>query len=421
MKKSVFTVLGCLCLLCSSFAQEQQTGFNSTEMAESANKTQNEIIKKLQNFTFTGYFQTQYQWGEKDASLMIGTPNEKPEESFSRIGVRRGLIKLTYEEGIGSGVFQLDITEKGILIRDAHFNIKDPWTNMVTFRVGIFDRPFGNEIGYPASLLESSERAIITRTLFPAERDMGAMLILQPSKKSQLNFLKLEAGLFAGNGVHQETDSRKDFIGHLSGKKTLKNIEIGGGISYYNGSIFQGSENVYKMKDNIFVLHDNADNKGKFTKREYLGFDAQLSLHTSIGTTQLRAEYLFGQQPGTAEKSVSPNSSVLPAHDTYIRDFSGGYVILTQKLGRLPLSAVLKYDWYDPNTKISGNDIGLNYSEKGDISYHAFGFGMLWNLSASLHLHAFYEINKNETSENLTGYTDDRKDNVFTMRMQYKF
>ena len=402
MKKLIFTTISCLFLAFNSFSQDKATD-------------------KLQNLKLSGFIQAQYEWGEENASLTVGTPNEKPDDSFSRIGIRRGRLKITYEESIASGVFQIDLTEKGLSIKDAYFNIKDPWTNALALKAGLFNRPFGNEIGYSITQLESPERSTIIRTLFPEERDLGAAFTIQPSKSSLLHFLKLEAGLFAGNGVKQETDSRKDFIGHLSANKKLKNIEFGGGVSYYNGSVYQGSENVYHMKDGAFVQNSSADNKGKFAKREYIGFDAQLITKTGIGTTQLRAEYLFGQQPGAASSSKSPNSSSLPIHDTYIRNFNGGYIIFVQGLGNMPLSAVLKYDWYDQNTKISGNRIGQNNSTKGDIAYNTFGFGMFWSINTSLRLQAFYEINKNEKSENLAGYKDDIKDNVLTLRMQYQF
>jgi Phosphate-selective porin len=401
MKKSIFIVLSCLCLLSNVFAQEQ-----------------NENTQKLK---ISGYAQTQYQWGEKDASLKIGSPNENPEESFDRIGIRRGRIKFTYEEGIASGVFQLDVTEKGVGFKDAYLSIKDPWSKTNSLKTGIFDRPFGNEISYSSSRRESPERSTIFQTLFPEERDLGAMLTLQAPKTSLLNFLKLETGLFAGNGIKQETDSRKDFIGHFSAEKKLNNIQIGGGVSYYNGGVYQGTENIYRIRNGEFILDSDVSNKGQFAKREYVGFDVQFGIKSVLGATRLRGEYLFGKQPGNNSGSKSPNASTLPSSDTYSRDFSGGYVILVQDLGKLPLNAVLKYDWYDPNTKVSGNNIGLNNTNKGDIAQNTFGFGMLWNINSNLLLQAYYEINRNEKTENLTAYKDDRKDNVFTLRTQYKF
>jgi hypothetical protein len=175
------------------------------------------------------------------------------------------------------------------------------------------------------------------------------------------------------------------------------------------------------MKDRGFVADNEAVNKGKFAKREYLGFDAQFSLMSAAGMSRLRAEYLSGQQPGSAGNSKSPNAAALPAGDTYIRNFSGGYLIFVHDLGNLPFSAVLKYDWYDPNTKVAGNEIGENGASSADLSLNTFGFGTLWRINKNLRLQAYYEINTNETSANLTNRTEDLKDNVFTLRLQYKF
>ena len=370
----------------------------------------------------SGYIQTQYQYGEKDATLRVGTPNENPDESFSRIGIRRGRIRLAADDGkLLSGGFQIEATERGFGLKEAALNIKDPWINTLQMRAGVFDRPFGNEISYSSAQLESSERSMLCQTLFPGEQDLGAMLVLQPAKTSVWNILKLEAGLFAGNGIEQETDNRRDFIGHLSVAKTVNSVSYGGGVSYYNGGVFQGTENVYRMNGKGFEINSSPSNKGKFAKREYIGFDLQLAHAGSLGTTQLRTEYVFGQQPGTAGSSRSPNASVLPSADTYIRNFNGAYAIFVQDLGTLPFSAVLKYEWYDPNTKVSGDEIGENGTSKTDLRYSTFGFGALWNINTDLRLQAYYEINRNETTANIANMTKDLKDNVFTLRLQYRF
>ncbi|MCC8145985.1 MAG: OprO/OprP family phosphate-selective porin, partial [Bacteroidales bacterium] len=399
-------------------AQENNISFH--ELQQKTETIEDEIIK-LKKLKVSGYIQAQYQYGEKDATLGVGTSNET-DESFNRIGIRRGRIKFTYEEGIASGVFQIDFTEKGIGFKDAYLNIKDPWMKTNQLRAGIFDRPFGFEISHSSSRRESPERSTVFQTLFPQERDLGAMLVLQAPKSSPLNILKLEAGFFAGNGIKQETDNRKDFIGHLSMNKTIgNNISFGAGISYYNGGVYQGTENVYKMQDKEFVVNNDASNKGEFAKREYFGLDAQFSIITAWGQTQLRGEYLFGQQPGAVNSSKSPNASELPEYDTYLRDFSGWYVVFVQDIGTLPFSAVLKYDSYDPNTKVSKDEIGLKGTTKTDLFQNTLGFGGIWKINNNLRLQAYYEINKNEKSANVEGMNEDLENNVFTMRLQYKF
>ena len=418
--KSIATVVCCLCLATASFAQELE--LTPTEVLEQRTQMVEESLKTLQKLKVSGYIQTQYQWGEQNASLKVGAGNNNPEESFSRIGIRRGRIKFTYEEGIASGIFQLDMTEKGVVIKDAYLAIKDPFFGTNVLKAGLFDRTFGNEISYSSSRRESPERSTIFQTLFPEERDLGVALTLQAAKTSPWNLLKLEAGLFAGNGIKQEIDNRKDFIGHLSAAKNIgSNAKWGLGMSYYNGGVFQGNENVYKMDGNAFVLDNNPDNKSKFAKREYIGFDGQFSIMSILGMSQIRAEYLFGTQPASRSNSKSPNASMLPATDTYLRSFGGGYVIFVQDLGRLPLSVVLKYDWYDPNTKVAKDDVGLNGTSSADLTQNTLGLGMLWRASSNIRLQAYYEINSNETSQNLSSFIKDIKDDVFTLRLQYKF
>ncbi len=380
------------------------------------------VASALRRIKISGYIQTQWQHGEQDASLKVGAGNEDRTRSFNRFGIRRGRVKVAYEQGLGSAVFQLDMTEKGVNIRDVYFQVKDPFHKTMALRGGIFDRPFGYEIGYSSSLRESPERSTIFQTLFPDGRDVGAMLSWQPVQSSPWHFLKLEAGLFAGNGIEQETDNRKDFIAQISARRQVnETLLLGFGFSYYNGGVYQGTENVYRMQGNGFVLDNDAGNQGKFAKREYFGFSGQLSWRTAWGQTRLRGEYIFGTQPGSQESSKSPNSSKLPAHDTYIRPFGGGYLIAIQDLPKLPLSLVVKYDHYDPNTRVSKNEIGVLQTGKADIAYHTWGAGMLWHIDKQTRLQAYYEVIRNETSQQLRGYTADRKDNVFTVRLQYMF
>ena len=411
MKQFTLT-LCCLLSLVSIFAQ-------SSDQSDKIEKD----IKVLQKLKVSGYIQSQLQTGQQDASLFVGTPNENPDKPFNRIGIRRGRIKFTYTEGIASGVFQLDLTEKGIGFKDVYINVMDPFVKSSSLRAGIFDRPFGYEIRYSSSMRETPERSNVFNTLFPGERDLGGMITLRAAPSSKWSFIEMNAGLFSGNGIRQDTDSRKDFIGHIKAEKDINpNIHIAIGASYYNGSIYQGTENVYTMQNGSFVLNNDENNIGEFAKREYVGFNAQFIAKSNIGKTKIVGEYLYGTQPGLINSSKSPNSSTQVIADTYIRSFNGGYALLSQDLGKLPLSALIKYDRYNPNRKVSGNNIGDATGTSGtDVAYNTLGLGLVWWANKSLRVQAYYEFIKNETSENLDGYQFDRKDDMFTLRLSYKF
>ncbi len=417
MKKKIMILLlstfAAIAAVTTATAQETKT----TEERVGALEAE---VAKLKKLKISGYIQAQGQWGERAASMKVGAANENPEESFSRLGIRRGRIKFTYEGGIASAVFQLDVTEKGVGFKDAYLNLKDPWVGSMAMRAGIFDRPFGYEISYSSSTRESPERSTVFQTLFPDERDLGAMLVLQAPAGSPWSIIKLEAGLFSGNGIKQETDSKRDFIGHLSLAKTWNRFSLGAGASYYNGKVYQTYEYVYTMKDKGFVLNDNIANAGKFAKREYFGCDLRLALRSGIGSTRLTGEYLFGTQPGLAGSAKSPNGT-LPAGDTYIRDFNGGYLMLAHDIAKTPVGLVAKWDWFDPNTKVAGNGIGLNGTTKTDLRQYTLGLGAIWYMNSALRLTAYYEINRNETSSSVEDMTKDLKNNLFTLRLQYKF
>ena len=92
-----------------------------------------------------------------------------------------------------------------------------------------------------------------------------------------------------------------------------------------------------------------------------------------------------------------------------------------------PFQAIVKYDWYDPNTEIEGDAIGKAVTSNAvktnatDLKFSTLGLGLAYRWDANVKLTAYYDLVSNETSANLSGYTKDVKDNVFTIRMQVKF
>lgn len=373
----------------------------------------------------------------------------------NRMTIRRGRIKAAYDNEGTQGVIQLDINEGGVTLKDAYLKFTDKWVKTVSLQGGVFDRPFGNEIEYSSSALETPERSRIIQTLFPGEKDLGGKLVFQAPKTSNWNFIKLDAGLFNGNGgTAAESDSYKDFIGHLWMGKANKaeDFKWGVGASYYYGGFATNDLSTYSVKKVAGVKSFVADTAkvGSRTKREYFGLDAQLSYDWWLGITQIRAEYLWGTQPGTGSSSSSLTGAMATSSSTsyttnlttgattattktsgtsvYSREFNGYYVYLIQNIFQTPVQLVVKYDVYDPNTKLSGNEIGsVAKSGAADIKYSTLGLGLNYRWSSNVTLMAHYDIVTNETTNNivkpstLSDLSKDRKDNVFTFRFQYAF
>jgi len=156
----------------------------------------------------------------------------------------------------------------------------------------------------------------------------------------------------------------------------------------------------------------------------------------------------MGTQPGTSSssssltaanvssKSVAASDGVVTTSnvgkDVYSRPFAGYYAYLIQNILQTPLQAVVKYDVYDPNTMVSGNEIAKAVTSgvktgAADVKYSTLGVGLNYRWSSNVKFMAYYDFVRNETTSNivkastLDDLSHDRKDNVFTFRVQYKF
>ena len=95
--------------------------------------------------------------------------------------------------------------------------------------------------------------------------------------------------------------------------------------------------------------------------------------------------------------------------------------MLAHEIADTPIEIALKYDIYDPNTLIAGNELGTKGTGITDAIRSAFGFGATWHITDGMKITAYYDIVRNETSENLAEAATDLRDNMFTLRLQYKF
>jgi len=406
------------------------------------------ILEKLQSdvallsrLKISGYLQAQFQLADT-AGIESFAGGNFPAGIDNRFAVRRGRLKLAYDYAFSQYVIQVDVTEKGIGIKDAYVSFTDPWLQSFSLTAGMFDRPFGYEISYSSSSRESPERSRMFQTLFPGERDLGAKFTFQPPKTSRFNFIKFDAGLFNGTGPNViDFDRYKDFISHLSINKTNRSekLKVGLGVSYYNGGWRQGTKYNYSMNDvalftgsiMAFTADSTSSSIGDKLRREYFGADTQISFDSPLGLIQLRGEYITGTQPGLVKSAVSPSTQ--PTSDAYIRKFDGAYFYLVQNIFQTKNQLVVKYDWFDPNTAVAGNEIGTKVSGTNkatgayDAKYSILGIGWVYKWNSQVKITAYYDYVINETTTAITNastlkdLSTNRHDNVFTLRLQYKF
>ena len=420
-------------LICSTVAFSQEK-VDSLDVHEQRISLVEDGLFQLKKLKFSGYIQAEWQSSQLDSmiaksnDMKVGTGIYGGEKvangTYNRYGVRRGRLKATYEDFGCKGVIEFDISEGGLKTKDVYLSVLDPWVNMVTVKGGVFDNPFGYEIAYSSSSLESPERSRIIQTLFPDEKTMGAMITLQAPKTSPWNVLKLDLGLVAGNAISTDYKSTKDFVGHLTYTQAFETMKFGIGASYYAGTILQQDTNVYVMKNGAFSRNVLTPANGS-APRTYTGVDGQFSIASDLGLTQLRGEYIFGAQSGTSGSSASPKgfdpTATVTYAPTYTRNFAGGYVHFVQDIADTKHSITVKYDWYDPNTDITGSTIGTAAKTgKADMAYSTLGLGYIYRMNNNVKLTAYYDIVTNEATK-IKGYFSNVNDNVFTLRLQYKF
>ena len=455
MKRIIFIISLLLAIYMHAKSQDSSAIATKDDVAEikgaidGLNETISDMkstLDALKKIKISGYLQAQYQVAES-AGVASYAGGNFPQNVKSRFQVRRGRFKINYDNDLTQYVLQLDVTQNGVAIKDAYASVKEPWMRLATLTGGIFDRPFGFEISYSSSMREAPERTRMYQILFPGERELGAKIELTP-ETSPLSFFNLKAGIF--NGVlnnANENDRWKDFIGRLGFQLPFEeqSLAIDGGFSLYSGAVTNNSKYIFSYNESSgmkrFQIDSSISNLGSQVKRTYYGVDLQIYYDMPIiGGASLRGEFIGGKQPST-DKSIgfynpeaassTDQKSVIDGKkitSLYHRKIAGWYVNYIQNIG-LKHQFILKYVMFDPNIDITGDDIGKNGSNftAADIKYTTLGIGWIYHWDANVKFVFYYDwvtnekVNSSATSSSLAPFKEDVKDNVFTLRMQYKF
>lgn len=144
----------------------------------------------------------------------------------------------------------------------------------------------------------------------------------------------------------------------------------------------------------------------------------QLAIDQPLGLTTIKAEIATGTHPNNAKSSGGVNelkelNNVL----IYERPFTGYYVYLVQNIRDSKFQIVGKLDVYDPNIRLSGNEV----KNAGDLAYTTISGGVNIFLNSHAKICFYYDHITNETTTENTKYTKDLNDDVFTARLQVKF
>ena len=433
MDKQIRKAFAVAALLLISIAGKTQFLMDMIDTTKEMGKGFLSLYKKFDHIRISGYIQPQFQVIQsKGAKSFDG--GDFPADVNNRFMLRRGRLRFDYARfNIDNQpqlqfVFQFDGTERGVFIRDFWGRIYENKFQNFAFTIGMFARPFGYELNLSSSDRESPERGRMTQTLMKTERDLGAMVTFEPRKKNHpLKNFRWDIGLFNGQGLtaSADYDSYKDLISRIALKPVHlnKSLTLSAALGTLQGGWLQKDSTRFSIVNvsgaNNFIGVKSFSNVDSKAPRKYYEADAELKIKTKAGATELRAEYWWGTQSASSSTSETPGT--LLKEPVYIRQFNGAYFYLLHNIVNSHHQLGIKYDWYDPNSKVKGEEIGKsNNVNSANIKYSTLGFGYTNYINENLKLVLWYEIINNEKTS-AAGFTSDVKDNVFTCRLQFRF
>jgi phosphate-selective porin len=348
-------------------------------------------LGKLTKIKISGYIQAQFV-NYQDGLL-------KNNDANNTFFVRRARLKVTYQATDGlKFVLQPDFATGNLSLKDAYAVATLPKLRSLALWAGQFNRP-NYEVEYSSSQREVMERSRVILNLYPGEREVGAKLEFTPVTVP----LKLQVALLNGNFTFNQlndVDSKKDLMARATYSLKFPGAGIGvdfGAHVYYGGLM---AKNKYILNYEN-VLDSTSSNNGSYMDKKWGGAEMQVYFDV-LGGLALKGEYLAGKNAYAGDSKSNPNKT---------KQFAGYYVYLIKNIG--PKNQLVgRYDYFDPNTKLSGDAAGK------DIYYKTLAVAWQFYLNENIRLSAQYAMPVNETN---AANPKDIADNVFTLRMQAKF
>jgi hypothetical protein len=360
-------------------------------------------LGKLNKIKVSGYVQAQWENYGKDLV--------KPNDPTNNFYIRRARVKFTYEalDGV-KFVIQPDFSTGNISLKDAYAVVNIPKLKDFTLWTGQFNRP-DYEVEYSSSQREVLERSRFIRAIYPGEREIGVKLEYIGSTIPLKFQLMAMNGNFTGAQA-KDFDSRKDLMGRLVYSIKLPGAGLGidlGANGYYGGN---------RIKYNTFVsnlnglLDSTSFKSGDYLDKNWLGGEIQIFADI-LGGLAIKGEYVAGVNSASSATNQDSKAKLadMRKDPTKLRNFSGYYIYLIKNIGSRN-QFVAKYDYYDPNTKLSGD------AAKNELYYQTLTLAWQYYLNDNIRISLNYEMPKNETN---TTNPNDLKDHTLGVRIQAKF
>lgn len=405
------------------FAQESKMTFDELKAkVEGIDKNVNNILNDItgiKKLKITGFVQFQFEKTESGKGFNHGSGNYSinPYDSTdkkvqARYRIRRNFIKLEYNAGMAQLVAQMDFSNEKYSLKDAYISITDPWLKYFSLRTGVFYRPSYDVQSSPANM-ETLERTYTSSILYPGERDLGAMLTVNPDKMFNLQLAAFN-NTYGGQTKQFYPNFNSEpfyYMARLTKDFMFKDIGLGFSIGGHAriGNVVANTNKIIESENNSKIIDTTSVAKGDKIARNWFGLEAQLYIDVLDGI-KLAGEYLFGSN--IDEESL--DNSTKEASPIRKRDFSGFYAVLgVSFLDEWMLAG--RYESFNPNTKISEDNI----IDAKDLSYSTVGFGIHNTSFTNVRLSLWYDMNM--TQKQKTIMINDPVDNLLTLRVQFKY
>lgn len=394
-------------------------------------------VDALKKLKISGLVQAQYEFSTDTNLVSTNRPLQQ-----GRFMVRRGRLKATYDAGNGSSyVMQYNLNQAGLSPQDLYVKWDEQWLKTFSFQAGLQDIPFGYEVSYSSSVMETIERSRFERNaMFKDEKDVGFIFSATP-KIPGLDAAGLKVAALNGYGAADATFDPHCYVVRANVGKNLYDIgtSIDVGASYY---MDQRQNNIGKPGASAYY---EVDGSGDFAKtnsfREKLdasivGADIQVAVDVSMIPFLTGAKFMGEVYSGTAIGNASNNNRTAysPTDTLYVREVLGWYATYVQNIGK-SLQTVVRYDVYDPNTSVEGDEIGDkkangnkgNKTGKQDIAYDTWYFGLNVFVNGNTKFTLGYDLVRNETTKNInsavpaSNFSEEIKDDIVTLRAQFAF
>ena len=391
--------------------------------------TMQSTLDKVAKIKISGYIQAQYETYDVWNSGLHGVnPVTGAPPSTNTFSLRRARVKFTYEalDGVKFVLcpnFEID----RVRLTDVYVQLNDRWLHTFSLWVGLFNRPT-YEVEFSSASREFAERSLMTRTLYPQERDQGAKLEANLETKYNIP-LKIQVAVLNGNfgtgaaaNQVKDVDNTKDVMARAVYSLKLPNKGLGidfGGLGYFgNNKIVTQTATPAKFTDENGTIF--TPKVGDNLKKQWFGAEMQV-YYDFLGGMSLKTEYINGTMTGFKAGDFPSQVNTLFTLNNKVRKIEGYYISLIKNVGKNhELSA--RYDVFDPNTKKSGNQVATI----DDLKFHNWTFAYQYFFDENIKIMLSYTMPINEKSAN-PGITNpdfanvDHIDNTLTLRFQARF